>query len=258
MVSSEKFSLKWSDFQQKVSQSFKKLRNESGLYDVTLVSDDHQPVSAHKVVLSSCSDFFRKIFQHNTYSHPLIYLDNLKVEDLNLMLDYIYHGEVQIYHHHLDKFLNLASKYKLEGLLPDQNEDEEVVDPNIVDDDQLFSETKNETIEANTNTKFNESVVKIEEPQLVKSKRLTKINETIEANTAEVNLKFNELVVKIEKIFTCTFCNKKMVRRLDMWRHIETHITGLSYECDICGRKFRSSIALITHNTKICTKSLLF
>ena len=223
MVSSGKFSLKWSDFQQKVSQSFKNLRNESGLYDVTLVSDDHQPVSAHKVVLSSCSDFFKKIFQHNTHSHPMIYLDNLKVEDLNLMLDYIYHGEVQIYHHHLDKFLNLATKYKLEGLLPDQNEDEEVVDPNIVDD-QLLCENRTK-------------------------------NEVIEANSSEVNTKFKESVVKMGKTFLCTVCNKMMEHRNNMRRHIETHISGLSYDCNICGKNLRSSNAFRQHiNIRHCLK----
>ena len=50
---SEKFSLKWNDFQSVVSQSFSVLREESDFYDVTLVSDDHTQISAHKLVLSA-------------------------------------------------------------------------------------------------------------------------------------------------------------------------------------------------------------
>ena len=48
---SEKFSLKWNDFHSNVSKSFSLLRNEDYLHDVTLVSDDHKKVSAHKLVL---------------------------------------------------------------------------------------------------------------------------------------------------------------------------------------------------------------
>ena len=56
---SERFSLKWKDFQSVVSQSFSVLRQEADLYDVTLVSDDHTQISAHKLVLSASSDFFK-------------------------------------------------------------------------------------------------------------------------------------------------------------------------------------------------------
>ena len=41
----EKYSLKWNDFQTNISASFKKLRNKSEFYDVTLVSDDQKQVS---------------------------------------------------------------------------------------------------------------------------------------------------------------------------------------------------------------------
>ena len=46
---SEKFCLKWNDFQTNVSNTFRKLRTSDNFYDVTLVSDDQQQISAHKV-----------------------------------------------------------------------------------------------------------------------------------------------------------------------------------------------------------------
>ena len=49
----EKFNLKWNDFQVNVSNSFSTLRKENDFYDVNLVSDDNQVVSAHKFVLSA-------------------------------------------------------------------------------------------------------------------------------------------------------------------------------------------------------------
>ena len=44
---SEKFCLKWNDFQSTVSQSFRSLRQEEDFYDVTLVSEDELQLSAH-------------------------------------------------------------------------------------------------------------------------------------------------------------------------------------------------------------------
>ena len=62
---SGKFNLKWNDFQSNVSKSFSLFRNEDYLHDVTLVSDDHKKVSAHKIVLSACSQYFKDIFKNN-------------------------------------------------------------------------------------------------------------------------------------------------------------------------------------------------
>ena len=57
---SEKFCLKWNDFDTNVCKSFGKLRNEEYLQDVTLVGDDHNQISAHKLVLSACSEYTSK------------------------------------------------------------------------------------------------------------------------------------------------------------------------------------------------------
>ena len=131
MGSSEKFCLKWNDFQENVSKSFSNLRKEAGLFDVTLVSSDQQQVSAHRLVLSACSDFFKTIFHSNTHSHPMLYLDGVDNSEINLMLDYIYQGEVQIYQENLERFLVIANKFQLDGLLATQeNENSE---PNFED-----------------------------------------------------------------------------------------------------------------------------
>ena len=61
---SEKFCLKWNDFHTNVSKSFSIFRNEDYLHDVTLVSDDHKKVSAHKLVLSASSEYFKDIFKN--------------------------------------------------------------------------------------------------------------------------------------------------------------------------------------------------
>ena len=90
------FNLKWDDFQSNISKSFKLFRNDSYLHDVTLVSDDFKHISAHKLVLSSTSEYFRNILKQTTQSQPLICLDGVNFEDLKNVLDYVYDGEVKI------------------------------------------------------------------------------------------------------------------------------------------------------------------
>jgi len=116
---SEKFCLKWNDFHSNVSKSFGVLRTEDYLQDVTLVGVDHKQISAHKLVLSACSEYFKDIFKNNKHSNPLLCLDGINNQDLNNILDYIYNGEVQIYQDDLERFLNIAQRLKLQGLLSD-------------------------------------------------------------------------------------------------------------------------------------------
>ena len=68
---SEKFSLKWNEFSSNASKSFGIFRNEDYLHDVTLVSDDQQQFTAHKLVLSASSEYFKNIFRNNKISIPL-------------------------------------------------------------------------------------------------------------------------------------------------------------------------------------------
>merc|ERR1711884_778015 len=105
---SEKFCLKWNDFQSTVSQSFSILRKEEDFFDVTLVTDDEIQMSAHKLVLSACSSFFKNILKKNPHPNPLIYLHGVDSTNLGYILDYIYHGEVQLFQKHLDHFMDKA------------------------------------------------------------------------------------------------------------------------------------------------------
>ena len=114
---SEKFCLKWNDFQSTVSQSFRSLRQEEDFYDVTLVSEDELQLSAHKLVLSACSSFFKNILKKNVHASPLIYLSGVSSSNLKNILDYIYCGEVQLFQDQLDSFLDAAQKLKISGLL---------------------------------------------------------------------------------------------------------------------------------------------
>ena len=119
---SEKFCLKWNDYNSNISKSFSKLRNEESFYDVTLVSDDQKQISAHKVVLSACSEYFKNILKQNVNPNPLLCLDGISSSEMIAILDYIYCGEVNIYQEDVDRFLNIAERLKLAGLIFSEND----------------------------------------------------------------------------------------------------------------------------------------
>ena len=243
---SEKFSLKWNDFETNVSRTFGVLRKEKEFFDVTLVSDDHHQVQAHKLVLSACSPFFKNILTQNQHSHPLLCLDGIKSDELQFVLDYIYHGEVQIFQEQLDRFLNIAQKLSLEGLTA--TGDENGPDSNESTPEQMDNSTTN-------------AVIKTErKPRRQSTNHKNEIRTVVKAGhgvTDEVSEKINQnLIENDDGTFSCGFCgktgDKKQIlrtRKFVMRRHVETHLEGLSYPCQTCEKTFRSKNSLNSHTS---------
>ena len=112
----EKFSLKWSKFQQHTSLTFKDLRDDKDYFDVTLACDDNKDVAAHKVILSSCSPYFRSLLSRNKHPHPLVYMRGMESRDVERILDFMYQGEVDVAQDNLARFLEIADELKINGL----------------------------------------------------------------------------------------------------------------------------------------------
>ena len=112
--------MKWNDFQQNIATAFQGLREEANFSDVTLVCEEDQQVQAHRIILSACSPFFRALLKRNNHSHPMIYMRGLKSKDLVPIVDFIYHGEKNVYESDIYGFLSLAEELQLKGLISDE------------------------------------------------------------------------------------------------------------------------------------------
>lgn len=116
------FSLRWNNYVTHVTEAFNVLRFENDLVDVTLCCDGGK-IKAHKMLLSACSNYFRQIFKENPCQHPVIIFRNFKYEDLNAIINFMYHGEVNIFQEQLESFLITAEFLEVKGLT-DNIEDE--------------------------------------------------------------------------------------------------------------------------------------
>jgi len=114
-MGSEKFCLRWNDFETNISSAFRELRDDKDFFDVTLACDDEQ-IQAHKVILSACSPFFRNILRRNPHQNPLLYLKGVKFTDLQAVLNFMYHGEVNVAQEELNSFLAVAEDLRVKGL----------------------------------------------------------------------------------------------------------------------------------------------
>jgi len=119
-MASEKFCLRWNDFENNINSAFKELRDDKDFFDVTLACDDEQ-IQAHKVILSACSPFFKTILRRNPHQHPLLYLKDVRYTDLQSVLNFMYHGEVNVAQEELNSFLSVAENLKVKGLTQNQS-----------------------------------------------------------------------------------------------------------------------------------------
>jgi len=121
-MGNEKFCLRWNDFETNISLAFRELKDDKDFFDVTLACDGEQ-ISAHKIILSACSPFFRDILRRNPHQHPLLYFKGIKLPDMQAVLNFMYHGEVSVAQEELNTFLAVAEDLRVKGLTQNNSED---------------------------------------------------------------------------------------------------------------------------------------
>ena len=272
---SERFSLKWNDYQSNWSKTLAELRNDHELSDIILISEDKVKFSAHKILLSSCSKMLKFIL-NDTKQANLLFLGGVSSINLGFILDYIYHGEVKIFQEHLDSFLECAQKLELLGLLVDNQNQKADPRQSIQEEDNMDIESKNdnikkssefckeETVEAiSSSTGYSSNLFLKEENSLVdlndctlgeierknsrsSVKRATKY--LVEGmNPAEIDAKIKSMYQKINESWVCLECSKAVNNQSNMRKHVDIHLYGLKYSCSSCSKDFRSKNLLYLH-----------
>ncbi|CAK1544286.1 unnamed protein product [Leptosia nina] len=111
----QQYSLRWNDFHSAMVSSFRRLRDEEDFVDVTLACAG-ATFTAHKVVLSACSPYFRRLLKANPCQHPIVILRDVHDKDMESLLRFMYQGEVHIGQEQLKEFLRAAQLLQVRGL----------------------------------------------------------------------------------------------------------------------------------------------
>ncbi|CAL4134729.1 unnamed protein product [Meganyctiphanes norvegica] len=133
----EQLSLKWNNHKASFFNILKFLREKSNYTDATLaVEGKFYPV--HKLVMSTCSEYFSDIFEKTSCKSPVIVLKDVSSHDIEALLDYMYLGEVNVSQNKLASLLKTAESLRIKGLaVPDKDEAELSKNPTGSHDDAL-------------------------------------------------------------------------------------------------------------------------
>ena len=148
------FQLKCPDFQSNLAKKFRELKENTIFNDVTLVCDDEQRFSANKIVLISSSEYFYNILSNNKDVPTVLCLDGINCEELNLILDYVYLGEVEIELENIDRFRIIAEKFRLHGFYNVKNKMQEKMENKISHSDITDSYKPPKKVANHTNMDF--------------------------------------------------------------------------------------------------------
>ena len=272
--------INWEEHNLHFAEAFKELRDNGDFLDVTLVCDDEIQIKAHKNILSASSNFFRNVLRKNPHQHPLIYMNGLEHAVLVALVEFMYSGQVEIAQAYLDRFLNTAKDLKVKGLFEMQDrptaahgvakvvevnkKKDKIVnplhnDPILAVGVDISSDITEENASVNngdldTNTTSTEEE---SESQCVKIENhynfdegLNRSNDFEAAVKMDMKDKKEAMIEKKDKMWHCKECGKIARQRCHIKNHVETHMNGISEDCNICGKSYKSRSVLNAHKTK--------
>ncbi|KAK8744048.1 hypothetical protein OTU49_000980 [Cherax quadricarinatus] len=113
-------SLSWNNHKATFCHILATLREKERYTDVTLACEGKfYPV--HKLVLSTCSEYFESMFEQTPCKHPIVVLKDVKPDELEALLSYMYAGVVNVAQNDLAKLIKVAELLQIKGLaVPDE------------------------------------------------------------------------------------------------------------------------------------------
>ena len=243
-------SLSWDNFQNNAQHTFRNLRNDPHFTDVTLVCRDYEHIQAHKVILSSCSPFFKHILVKSPHKHPLLFLNGVNSNDLQSLLQFMYSGEAQVEDEHLAQFLFTASELKIEGLTR-------------IDDISTTASTND--IECN-DTDISRHINNLGESEGMKNKIISDIEDKKSMEETEIHLSpdmfeqdieeeiknsCGEENIKEKEGAQCDICDKQFVNKYVVKKHNNSVHEGLRFLCDHCDFLSSSKENVRSHITRM-------
>ncbi|XP_040574011.1 uncharacterized protein [Lepeophtheirus salmonis] len=287
MGSLERLCLRWNEYESNFKQGFSDLRENEELFDVTLISGS-KIIKAHKVILSACSPIFRSIIASAPIqTHPLIYLRGINFDHLELLLSFMYHGEVKVIQEELEDFISIAEEFQIKGLSNDapppkkrhesqpststaspyptpsysshDSPDLSIVKNDINDSlSESLPNTENEEfyiLDEGNDSELTQNYSQNESEQMETVNNAIDIssdknNEYIEALNREIRQHYSKQ--KTGKGYQCKKCEYTNINQVTMHHHVEArHIITRGFVCTICLKTFKTRYSLSKHKYRV-------
>jgi len=248
MNNMDKFCLNWNGYDTNIRESFRKLREDQRLFDVTLVTDDGQHIQAHKIILSAGSHFFSDILLKSNQTNMLIYLKGINSVQLENILDFVYNGEASVGQEELNKFLETGKELQVKGFeayVADVGESVEADQVIYSDEKEVIYENRDNIIEENI---VSDTLEPSEQHYSIKAAFKESNRGKIQVNAkSELDLKILEMVEKFDGMWKCKVCGKTSKHKGTLKKHAESHIEGMSHACHTCNKSFSTRNSLQSH-----------
>ena len=241
------YNISWDGFPYHVQGMLRDLNEVDQFTDVTIVCDDQKMLKAHRFILSASSDVFRNMLNGNSNQHAYIYLRGIHYKEMELILKYIYNGQVSFENGLFGDFLNVAKDLKIKEL---NMESEYTPSSQSLEGDYKDNgPSKPEPVEytmgdgsssGSGKMLSNTSVECLTEN--VSSCGSLRLNKTVNDPEALFNPN-NPKVLKVQ----CPDCGKILSTKKRLRIHIESKHEGLRWPCNQCDFKAWERCSLNSH-----------
>ena len=190
----------------------------------------------------------------------------IKASQLKAVVDFIYYGEVSILEKELKNFFILAEELELKGLTVDSEEEKDTKPETAKSNDYQFTRSDKSDVESfahksqakeNVAKKTQAKEIIAHKPQVNGSfafkphhyeREIDKTQTALRSVSKqkihipeELSKRIDGLFGRLKKgePFTCKMCQFNSKHKGHMREHVETHMEGPRYPCNLCGKTFR-------------------
>ena len=129
MKHQDSLDLVWNEFQSSSVRYRTGLKESGDFCDVTLVCEDCEPITVHRVVLAAGSSYFERLPRKaGNHPQPLLVMRGVRMQQLEALVTFRYEGQTNDLKNNLESFLQLARDFEVRGLVEEEDLHESVPD----------------------------------------------------------------------------------------------------------------------------------
>ena len=266
----DEVNINWKSSGENLVHSLTGQANRSQFSDVSLVCQESERIAAHQVILGSNSSWMKNLLlkhkENMTGETPTIIMPDIKKEDLESLLKFMYRGTTGALSMEEDRFQKLVNltKYlgiqnikkksglkkksaslknpivKLENFISAKPTGKEVVDEDADEDNEMdntdsFNYSDDDEQEDDQVNKYEENETSKEKEESPKKKK------SVDPERAKINYR------KMFGTFLCPYCAKIFTLKRSLKKHILNIHEGIRIQCDQCPYQASGKASLKRH-----------